>query len=110
MPKKLLRNPLDNPEPLWYNTPMTITKTNYTVCYTAEGHIDLTLLQEECRILTGSWAGNVNRHDDPADTTFTISDSVEDGIDKESYFDQIAVDLSRYLGVKVTRNEIIIDD
>jgi hypothetical protein len=93
---------------------MTITKTNYTVCYTvcytAESHIDSTLLQEECRILTGSWAGNVNFHDDPADTTFTISDSVEDGIDKESYFDQIAVDLSRYLGVKVTRNEIIIDD
>lgn len=110
MPKKLLRNPLDNPEPLWYNTPMKIKKTNYTVCYTAEGHIDLTLLQEECRILTGSWAGNINRHDDPDDTTFTIAFRVEDGIDKESYFEQIAVDLSRYLGVMVTRNEIIVDD
>lgn len=110
MPKKLLHNPLDNPEPLWYNTPMKIKKTNYTVCYTAEGHIDLTLLQEECRILTGSWAGNINRHDDPDDTTFTIAFRVEDGIDKESYFEQIAVDLSRYLGVMVTRNEIIVDD
>lgn len=110
MPKKLLHNPLDNPEPLWYNTPMKIKKTNYTVCYTAEGHIDLTLLQEECRILTGSWAGNINRHDDPDDTTFTIAFRVEDGIDRESYFEQIAVDLSRYLGVMVTRNEIIVDD
>lgn len=89
---------------------MKIKKTNYTVCYTAEGHIDLTLLQEECRILTGSWAGNINRHDDPDDTTFTIAFRVEDGIDRESYFEQIAVDLSRYLGVMVTRNEIIVDD
>lgn len=89
---------------------MTTTKTNYTVCFTAEGHLDTTLLQEECKILTGSWAGNINFHDDPNDTTFTISDIVEDGIDKERYFDQIAVDLSRYLGVKVTRNEIIIED
>ncbi len=89
---------------------MEITMTTHTACYSIDRHIDSTLLQEECRVLTGVWAGNVERHDNPELTNFTITDKVEDGIDPGEYFDQIGRDLSRYLKVPVTLNEIFIDD
>lgn len=89
---------------------MTNTHTNHTACYNVEGHIDSTLLQEECKILTGSWAANIERHSNPDITNFTITDMVENGIDPGEYFDQIGRDLSRYLGATVTLNEIFIDE
>lgn len=91
-------------------THMTNTSTNYTACYTVEGHLDTTLLQEECRILTGVWAGNVEKHDNPNTTNFTITDSVDDGVDPDQYFDQIGRDLSRYIKSPVTLAEIFVDD
>jgi hypothetical protein len=87
-----------------------MTKTHYTACYTIEGHIDTTLLQEECKILTGSWAGNIEKHGNPDITNFTISDTVEEGIDPDGYFDQIGRDLSRYIKSPVILAEIFVDD
>ena len=89
---------------------MTNTSTNYTACYTVEGHLDTTFLQEECKILTGSWAANIETHDNPNTTNFTITDKVEEGIDPDAYFDQIGRDLSRYLKSPVTLAEIFVDD
>ena len=89
---------------------MMQTNTNYTATYTADGHIDSTLLQEECKILTGSWAANVEKHSDPDTTNFTISDTLIEGVDVVSHFQYLARDLSRYLKTPVTLAEVILDD
>lgn len=89
---------------------MTKHTTHYTACYTVQGHIDSTLLQEECRVLTGVWAGNVERHDNPPITNFTISTDVDDEVDADAHFDWIGRDLSRYLKATVTLAEIFVDD
>ena len=108
MPKRWLSQPLDKHEPNWYNTPMT--KTQHTACYSIDGQIDLTRLQEEARILVGVDAANIQYLEDVDVTHFTLTDEVDDGIDPDAHFDWIGRDFSRFLPAKVTLNEIFVDN
>lgn len=84
--------------------------TQYTACFSIRTPVDLSLLDEECRILTGSSPANIEKHDDPFLLNFTLTDMVGDGGDPDEYFDQIGRDLTRFLKVHVNLDEIFIDD
>lgn len=86
------------------------TKTQYTACYSIDGKIDLTRLQEEARILVGVDAANIQYLEDVDVTHFTLTDEVDDGIDPDAHFDWIGRDFSRFLPAKVTLNEIFVDN
>jgi len=84
--------------------------TNYTACFhVVLGDVSLSRLNEECRIMVGVDAENIEHHDDT--TNFTLTTEVdEDEVEPEEYFTEICLDLSRWLGVAVTLDEIFVDD
>ncbi len=95
---------LDRHGNLWYNGHM-----NYTACFTATEPVDLTRLDEEARVLTGTSIANVQAYSDDC-VNFTISDVVPSGIDAQDYFQTVAHDMSKFLKVKIELHEIIMDD
>lgn len=59
--------------------------------------------------MVGVDACNIEHHDDV--THFTLTTDVDENeIDPDTYFNEIAVDLSRWVGSAVTLNEIFVDD
>ena len=94
---------------------MTNMNTNYTACFSVVlGTMSLNHLREECRIMTGVDACNIEHHDDVTHFTITtevdVYNKIENEVDPDTYFNEIAVDLSRWVGTAVTLNEIFVDD
>ena len=94
---------------------MTNMNTNYTACFSVVlGTMSLNHLREECRIMTGVDACNIEHHDDVTHFTITtevdVYGKIENEVDPDTYFNEIAVDLSRWVGTTVTLNEIFVDD
>jgi len=89
---------------------MTNMNTNYTACFSVVlGTVSLNHLRDECRIMAGVDACNIEHHDDV--THFTLTTDVDENeADPDTYFNEIAVDLSRWVGSAVTLNEIFVDD
>lgn len=84
--------------------------TQYTACFSIRTPVDLSLLEEECRILVGTSPANIEKHDAPFLLNFTLTDTVGAEDDPGEYFDQIGRDLTRFLKVHVNLDEIFIDD
>ena len=59
--------------------------------------------------MVGVDACNIEHHDDVIHFTLT-TDVDENEVDPDTYFNEIAVDLSRWVGAAVTLNEIFVDD
>ena len=94
---------------------MTNMNTNYTACFSVVlGTMSLNHLREECRIMVGVDACNIEHHDDVTHFTLTtevdVYGKIENEVDPDTYFNEIAVDLSRWVGTAVTLNEIFVDD
>ena len=105
-----MRRSLDTHEPIGYNTHMNDTLTNYTVTYTIHDHISRELVQEDVRLLFAVNADNIEWHDNPNITNFTVTCNLFEGEVAEEIFPGIAKTLGRWLGVPVTLGEIILDN
>lgn len=101
---------LDNHEPFGYNTAMNSTLTTYTATFTVHDHIPSERLKEEVRLSFGVNADNIEWHDHPNITNFTVTCVLfEDEVASE-VFPMVAKDLGRWLGVPVTLGEVILDN
>lgn len=90
---------------------MNSTLTIYTATYTLHDHISTDKLVEETRLLCGVNPENIERHDLPNITNFTVSLFIdEEQNDPKAYFQEIANDFERWLGVDVTLGEVILDN
>jgi len=89
---------------------MNSTITTYTATYTIHDIISRDVLTEECRVLVGVDPQNIEWHDSPNITNFTVTDIVPSEIDSNMHFKQIQRDFERFMGVPVTLGAIIVDD
>jgi hypothetical protein len=84
--------------------------TNFTACFHSILPPDgLKRLNDECAIMVGVAPCNIEHHDDL--THFTLTTQVnEDETTAEEFFNEIASDLSRWIGSAVYLDEIFVDD
>jgi hypothetical protein len=89
---------------------MNSTLTNYTATYTVHDHISKSVLMEEARLLCGVEAANIEWHDHPNTTNFTVTCVLFEDENANDFFPQIGKDFARFLGVPVTLGEVILDN
>lgn len=85
----------------------------YTANFSTHGIVGERILFNECRVMVGQSPCNyqvLTHENDQQRTHFTLTEVIEDGVNPEEYFENIAKDLERYLGVNVTVHELILDD
>ena len=84
--------------------------TYYTATYTAHDHLLAVILFEECRINCGVDPKDIEWHDNPDTTNFTVTMVLGEDDDKDAFFSNLTKDLEKYLECPITLGEIITDN